>query len=802
MTEDSIKDLALYKLNAETYQEKYHQTEYEKEKFREEARLSKNQLELTEKALKDANEKNKVYEDKIKTLESSLHTYELLKHRSQAAVIGLQKVARESQDNVIQLETRLRNLTVNQNSEQEQLRNMVKESNEFRLELGRRIGLSDTKADFNDLMGKITQLLDEAALFEFKYIQSESNLKRAITELDTLKQSTQGMTKRSEDYLQERKVQSEKINLLEAKNEDLLSQLTLLKNMSQAKETIIKDLQKQLEELGDTKKSIEEKSKQTTFKLQIESAQMKALLTSLAASLSTIDKPCEPTEIGVKESVARCLDQIAQMREAGNNFQNKVLELQNQFEAQHKAGLAVNAELKQARERVQQAETDCAQMQSELTGLRLLHKQDQTFKENVTSLMIQLCEYLGIQIKHEEVTPSEMISACLDRIEHLLNRGCLPWVCVQSSEIRDHHHFTNHEPPIPHQHCLPKFNNTSKCLHDIDHHQSYLPSRIEEYECDHKQVEYLIEEVIRHKGDLSFEDWQSIENLCKSCSGKLMKIFCNQLSELFGQISEMHKTNIPNPNCSDHILAKLQQELEAKELELSNAKSNFESVKEDKDKQIDDLNKTIVKLNTSSKIQTQRLEKLQKLVEHQNSKSQSKQEAFKMAKSLLVDAHNKKKTLGTFRDLVGRMLDVDTRFTPNPDMIIFQRIQQLLDFAVSNRMSSLRTDTTTSFMNNNSSTFYPVLNSLTSPNCQLNSTTNLALPLWEQTYEDRPNLQLKSQGKPRPSVSNGTTRVQNEKKPAHSQIPQDDQQKKPDKCVPNTRRKSIESRIQKDDRQY
>ncbi|VDP97794.1 unnamed protein product [Trichobilharzia regenti] len=293
MTEDSIKDLALYKLNAETYQEKYHQTEYEKEKFREEARLSKNQLELTEKALKDANEKNKAYEDKIKTLENSLHTYELLKHRSQAAVIGLQKVARESQDNVIQLETRLRNLTVNQNSEQEQLRNMVKESNEFRLELGRRVGLSDTKADYNDLMGKC---LDEAALFEFKYIQSESNLKRAITELDTLKQSTQGMTKRSEDYLQERKVQSE----------------------------------------------------------------------------------------------------------AGNNFQNKVLELQNQFEAQHKAGLAVNAELKQARERVQQAETDCAQMQSELTGLRLLHKQDQTFKENVSC--IHVLNYFRLLVNEQNET--------------------------------------------------------------------------------------------------------------------------------------------------------------------------------------------------------------------------------------------------------------------------------------------------------------------------------------------------------------------------------------------------------------
>ncbi|VDP60351.1 unnamed protein product [Schistosoma mattheei] len=87
---------------------RYHEIEYEKEKYREEARLAKNHVELTETALKNAEEKLKEYQKNIKKLENDLHTYELLKHRSQAAVVGLQKVARESQDNVIHLETRLR----------------------------------------------------------------------------------------------------------------------------------------------------------------------------------------------------------------------------------------------------------------------------------------------------------------------------------------------------------------------------------------------------------------------------------------------------------------------------------------------------------------------------------------------------------------------------------------------------------------------------------------------------------------------------------------------------------------------
>ncbi|CAH8564814.1 unnamed protein product [Schistosoma turkestanicum] len=315
MEESSLKDLAAAKCAAENYENKYHQIEYEKEKYREEARLAKHHLELTEAALKNANEKLKQYQENIKKLENDLHAYELLKDRSQAAVVGLQKVARESQDNVIHLETRLRNLTESQNSEQKNLQKRIDEYNKFRLELGRRIGLSEANADFLNVIEKVTQRLDEAALLELKCTQNTSNLNRTITELNSIKRSTDEITKRSEEAIQERKILLEKVNLLEAKNTDLTSQLTLLQNMSQAKETIIKDLRNQVDNLQNNKQSVEERNKQTAFKLQMESTKMKALLTSLSASLSTIDKPCEPTEVGVKESISRILDQIVQMRE-------------------------------------------------------------------------------------------------------------------------------------------------------------------------------------------------------------------------------------------------------------------------------------------------------------------------------------------------------------------------------------------------------------------------------------------------------------------------------------------------------
>lgn len=90
------------------------------------------------------------------------------------------------------------------------------------------------------------------------------------------------------------------------------------------------------------------------------------------------------------------------------------------------------------------------------------------------------------------------------------------------------------------------------------------------------------------------------------------------------------------------------------------------------------------------------------------------------------------------------MLDVDTRFSPNPDMMIFQRLQQLIDFAVSSRLTSVQPNITTSFSNTPNNTFYPLVNSSKSTMSQipikpLSSmyTNNLALPLWDKHREGK-----------------------------------------------------------------
>ncbi|CAH8491767.1 unnamed protein product [Schistosoma turkestanicum] len=154
------------------------------------------------------------------------------------------------------------------------------------------------------------------------------------------------------------------------------------------------------------------------------------------------------------------------------------------------------------------------------------------------------------------------------------------------------------------------------------------------------------------------------------------------------------------------------------------------------------------------------------------------------------------------------MLDVDTRFSPNPDMIIFQRLQQLIDFAVSSRLTTVQPNITTSFNNSYNNTLYPFINPLKSTISQipikpLDSiyTNNLALSQWDQHREGHSNLQPKYQEKLRPK-SDEATQLENGKKQINRSGVQENKLKTLTKPTPNVPKKSVESRVQKDDRQY
>lgn len=63
-------------------------------------------------------------------------------------------------------------------------------------------------------------------------------------------------------------------------------------------------------------------------------------------------------------------------KQAGEEFQTKVLQLQRQCESQVKSGMTANEEIRATRQRMCELETDKAQLESEILSLKTFVRDD------------------------------------------------------------------------------------------------------------------------------------------------------------------------------------------------------------------------------------------------------------------------------------------------------------------------------------------------------------------------------------------------------------------------------------------
>ncbi|KAF7250141.1 hypothetical protein EG68_09082 [Paragonimus skrjabini miyazakii] len=384
----------IYKV--EKFETELVQARYELEQHREAAQIAKHELKLTAEQLVRSEKTQHELRVHISQLEQELKAYHSLKERSQTAIAGLQQVARESQDQVIKLETRLRQMLEKKDKENENVREKTSEGAHFLKQIAQRIGISEVNASYDHVFNKLLEKLDRTALLELKYAQNEAQMTKTLKEVDTIKTSGNELTKRNEQFLNEKKVLTEKMDSLNAQLTDVQSQLQLAHTSMKAKDKQLQDLHKQLHELIAVNEKEKKNAEDFRFKGDVAKMQLKSMLDSLAASLTTIEHPCASTEVGVKEAVLRLLDQLKCMKENGMMFQQRVADLQAQFESQFKTGKAINEELDQARRRVREAETDKSKLETEVLGLRLLVQNEHGDQKNIANLIRRLCERLGL----------------------------------------------------------------------------------------------------------------------------------------------------------------------------------------------------------------------------------------------------------------------------------------------------------------------------------------------------------------------------------------------------------------------
>ncbi|VDP94544.1 unnamed protein product [Echinostoma caproni] len=85
------------------------------------------------------------------------------------------------------------------------------ESQRFVQQVARRLGLMKTNPDYSEILEQLGQRLDKAALTEMQHAQTETQLHKALRDLEAIQSSTKELTKRYEENVVDRKMLGEVI---------------------------------------------------------------------------------------------------------------------------------------------------------------------------------------------------------------------------------------------------------------------------------------------------------------------------------------------------------------------------------------------------------------------------------------------------------------------------------------------------------------------------------------------------------------------------------------------------------------
>ncbi|CAL8069540.1 unnamed protein product [Calicophoron daubneyi] len=663
MKSDVIESTATLMYKIEKLEAELNGTRCEADKYREEARIAKHQLSLTEEALSKSEAKCQEQAQHISKLEEEAKAFDALKKRSQAAVIGLQEVVRESQDKVVQLESRLRTVLEKKDEDKHSSEKHAVEATKLINQIARRLGLSESNITQETVLENLMERLDQAAVSEMRRSQAEMELKKVQQELESMRSSSVELTKRHDATFNEKKALNEKFGVFAAENTDLRNQVDLIQNMLRSKERQILEFKRQIDQLVQENQKQVEDIRKSKFQAQVESSQMKALLESLAATLSTVDHPCVATDAGVKQAVVELLNRVNTLKEAGNEFQKRVGELKKQFEARIKSDTAINQELLSTRQRTRELETDKSKLEAELLALKILVDNTKGTEMRIADLLQHANDRL------RDFGPSPEVRDLISIIQEALSllspdgqRGCLAE--TEESHARDERlkwleqgRSETHPPMDP---------NSSKTA------------------CDHQLLNALTNKVYSSDGLFNSSDLELIRLFCSSCARSLAVAACYKLSEMHDRFKEMRTMSKPDDisnRAYEMTLENLQSQLAEAQQRVLELSATLADVEKQKATENEELSKTVDRLEKARLIQAKKLEHLQRLSEQEASETRRKLETLNTSKRLLAETCQKKMQLRDFRDVVGRLVNVDTRFEPNAENLILQRIQQLLDVA-------------------------------------------------------------------------------------------------------------------------
>nr|CDS29968.2 Kinectin (Kinesin receptor) (CG 1 antigen) [Hymenolepis microstoma] len=627
-----LKQLADLQCKNVILEEKYSDAQYEVQCLQSDLQQSQSVIENLQKALEASRKENSDLTQNSRGNDIG----------SAATIEALREENRLARRKVTELEAEFRTLKTTRNSLNH---GRIPEDIEDQLqEWKRRLALMPS-ADIKDLFSAINDRLDRALMNDARANESEFAQQELKNQLRDAHNSANELADRVEVLLAEKEALKREANIWNGEKSDLLASRGLLEQRIASLERQLEELRGKLHFESEEARAVKMESQQLLLERNSQTVQFNALVESLAATLSTIDSPCEASEAAVKETVGKMMAELLRLRKAGIDLEKKTEQLLEQFEYQFANGQSLCEELDALRRELDDEKRVKERIQCELEGFRLISSQRQLTPQKMGKI-VSICEKLSIPVeKHPHSDLFELVAV---KISDLIDQGCISPECIQGSD------------PIKER----------KLGKKAEHNHKQVDSGLRNGTDNCSSCSHLLTTPL----DLASRapDWTDLEE-------KRVQLLCaNCLACLAMALKQRLRTMLNSDVLNEKREKNLLEELEKSKREVEELHEKILTIENEKSDEYEKLEQMVSKLEALRQHQAKRIAGLQSKSQRQSTLEVQKAQELSAAKSFLVENRQKHLRLLNFRNALGRLLGIDAWLYPNPEGLIIQRIQQIL----------------------------------------------------------------------------------------------------------------------------
>ncbi|XP_071833080.1 coiled-coil domain-containing protein 170-like [Apostichopus japonicus] len=566
------------------------------------------------------------------------------------ALNSLQQDARQQQERIFELESRIRNLTDEREEAEQKTQSWQRKFGEITLHLQRTMSVEEEEPE--TLVEKIKMILSENLTLKGKLATLEESL--SSTELEskasreTIQRLVNELDREQKTYLSNATLVEKmklKSNEHQREKERLADEIKLLRDRLDSNENAWLSKKHELDSHHSTVSSLNQDIKTAQFEAQVANSELKALKESLAGILGDRDLASEPHGDVIKERVKQLRIEHQEQEGHVDGLRSQIKLLTEQVENQstlHQAALqrAKNAELQSSdfKSRMRLLEDGLSSSDALRDGMKVERQKYMAFLQKMANIMgmDEICHDLGFDMNGDTLLArAEQLmrregDTIVDKSSHVYTLQRKLKTLKQQLESKDLH--------------LDLMRKKIAALEEGMAGRTNIQREKEDYEFSYKK---LIKENDRLRGDL----------------GDAKKIILELKSGMLN-VSNLKLSSYSQKSEIEELIKKVEQLEKAKEKQarkLAGMKHELEYSEEEANQSFQKAEQTVMTLSAE----------------------------LKTTKALLAEIQHREHQLQDFRQVIARMLGLDVSVLAIPDYEIISKLEKLIQAHHSNTITTL-----------------------------------------------------------------------------------------------------------------